>query len=108
MDAGIQSQGERSEDFEIVCCTIMTLPSVALDSGIHARMTGLEIIVFNNKHLPRPINTFTVSVVLRYGAINSCHKSCQFGFCCSINPNFAIRDHFLSCFSRKIALSIIS
>lgn len=39
----------------------MQLPSMVLDYGIHARMTGLKIIVFNNGHLPRLVNTFTVS-----------------------------------------------
>ena len=52
MDAGIQSQGERSEGFEIVCSaisfTIIMLPSLALNSGIHARMTGLNIVASNN------------------------------------------------------------
>ena len=52
MDAGIQSQGERSEGFETVCkiilFIIMRLPSLALDSGIHARMTGLNIVASNN------------------------------------------------------------
>jgi len=42
------------------------------------------------------------------GEVNSEHKSSHFGFWCSIKRIFAIRDHFLSCFSRKIALSIIS
>ena len=37
------------------------LPSLALDSGIHARMTALKIITSNNAYLLWLINTFTVS-----------------------------------------------
>jgi len=38
MDAGIQSQGCEAVHF-IILFVIMRLPSMALDSGIHARMT---------------------------------------------------------------------
>jgi len=68
MDAGIQLQGERSEGFEIVCSaisfTIIMLPSLALDSGIHARMTALKIITPNNAYLLWLINIFTVSLAI--------------------------------------------
>jgi hypothetical protein len=68
MDAGIQSQGERSEGFEtvrrIILFIIIQLLSLTLDSGIHARMTGLKIVASNNEHLLEMINTFTVSIAL--------------------------------------------
>jgi hypothetical protein len=35
---------------------------LALDSGIHAGMTGLKIVASNNEHLLEMINTFTVSL----------------------------------------------
>jgi hypothetical protein len=41
---------------------IMLLPSVALDSGIHARMTGLKIVASDKEYLFGIINTFTVSL----------------------------------------------
>jgi hypothetical protein len=40
----------------------MRLPSVALDSGIHARMTGLIVQYLKTNILPEVINTFTVSI----------------------------------------------
>jgi hypothetical protein len=40
------------------------LPSLALDSGIHARMTALKIIASNNAYLLWLINTFTASPVI--------------------------------------------
>jgi hypothetical protein len=42
----------------------MQLPSLALDSGIHARMTGLKIVASDKDYLPEIINTFTVSPAL--------------------------------------------
>jgi hypothetical protein len=61
MDAGIQSQGCETV-CRIILFIIMQLPSLALDSGIHARMMGLKIVVSNNEHLLEMINTFTVSI----------------------------------------------
>jgi hypothetical protein len=43
MDAGIQSQGCETV-CRIILFIIMQLPYLALDSGIHARMTGLKIV----------------------------------------------------------------
>ncbi|MFI3188155.1 MAG: hypothetical protein QX190_01140 [Methylococcales bacterium] len=39
----------------------MQLPSLALDSGIHARMASLKIVASNNEYLLEIMNTFTVS-----------------------------------------------
>jgi hypothetical protein len=39
----------------------MLLPSLALDSGIHARMTGLKIVASDKEYFLEIINTFTVS-----------------------------------------------
>jgi hypothetical protein len=52
MDASIQSQGERSEGFEASqykeakssTGELSTLPSMALDSSIHAGMTALRFV----------------------------------------------------------------
>jgi len=38
--------------------------SLALDSGIHARMTALKIITSNNAYLLWLINTFTVYLTI--------------------------------------------
>jgi hypothetical protein len=43
---------------------IMQLRSMPLDSGIHARITGLKIVTSTNKYLLKIVNTFTVSVVV--------------------------------------------
>jgi hypothetical protein len=43
---------------------IMRLPSVALDSGIHARMTGLIVQYLKTNILPGLINAFSVSGAL--------------------------------------------
>ena len=61
MDAGIQSQGCETAR-RIILFIIMQLPSLALDSGIHARMTGLKIVASDKEYLLKIINTFTVSI----------------------------------------------
>jgi hypothetical protein len=48
----------------------MQLPSLALDSGIHARMTGLKIVASDKDYLPEIINTFTVSKAI--GLLREC------------------------------------
>ncbi len=56
----------------------MQLPSMALDSGIHARMTGLKIVASNKKYLPEIINTFTISKAIELHLLlfySCCKKS---------------------------------
>ncbi len=44
---------------KIILIIIMQLPSLALDSGIHARMTGLKIVASNQARLGiYPVATF--------------------------------------------------
>jgi len=55
---------------EIILFLIMQLPSLALDSGIHARMTDLKIVASDKEYLPEIINTFTVSKAI--GLLREC------------------------------------
>jgi hypothetical protein len=61
MDAGIQLQGCEAS-LIIILFIIMLLPSMALDSGIHARMTCLKIVASNNEYLLKNMNTSTISI----------------------------------------------
>ena len=50
INAGIQSQGCEAA-WKIILFIIMQLPSLALDSGIHARMTGLKIVTTDKEYV---------------------------------------------------------